>query len=386
MPIFDTILKELSSHIKKRFIILDFCSIPRGVFFIENETEYEHDCIYIGAWKEICSVIKNKLAPEHTTFFVAGEKSSPLHDMAIAPIYNVVVTDLPPATLSNRLTSIIIKMQRVSKSDINPAFNNLLYEIILKDQTDVNDVREILRMLDHKILQYFNFVIIKFEDQNFFLHDRHHAFAKLSSIFTDCNISVFDHKVIILYTRKERYVKLPKNTEECLEAFLGEYNAIASIGTPFRDYHMLKTEYRICDNLLEIVSHLDDKNKSRIFHEDDFGPYFIIDLCAKKYEELFSSNDIIYLVHPGLIALSRYDSQHNTNLRDLLYCYLCNDRNLSKTAKEMFMHRNTVLNKLNKINAIIDDDLDHYAVRFRLTFSFMIIKYYEQVKNLTLHL
>lgn len=52
----------------------------------------------------------------------------------------------------------------------------------------------------------------------------------------------------------------------------------------------------------------------------------------------------------------------------------------------MFMHRNTVLNKLNKINEIIDDDLDNYAVRFRLTFSFMIIKYYEQVKGLTLNL
>ena len=52
----------------------------------------------------------------------------------------------------------------------------------------------------------------------------------------------------------------------------------------------------------------------------------------------------------------------------------------------MFMHRNTVLNKLSKIREIIDDDLDNYAVRFRLTFSFMIIKYYEQFKNLKLHL
>ena len=386
MPIFDFILKELSSHIKKRFIIFDFCSAPQGVFFAEKGMEYTPDNIYIGSWNDIRPIVEEETAPKHTTFFISAESSLQFSEIRITSAYNVIFTDLSVSALNNRLTAAIIKLHNMHSNDINPAFNRFLYEIIFKQKNNIEDIKEISRTLDNKILQYFNFVIIKSEDSKLFLRDTSSLFSELSAVFPDCNVSVFENKIIVLYTRSSRYVKLPRSIEKALEEFLNKYNAIASVGTPFRDYHMLKTEYYICSNLLKIVSHLDDKNKSRIFNEDDFGPYFIIDLCARKYEELFSSNDIIYLVHPGLIALSRYDLKHNTNLRDLLYCYLSNDRNLSRTAKEMFMHRNTVLNKLSKIREIIDDDLDNYAVRFRLTFSFMIIKYYEQFKNLKLHL
>lgn len=386
MPVFDIIFKTLSSHIKKSFVVLDLCDIPQGVFLIENEINYAHNCIYVGTWKEVQSVLNNSSAPKHTTFFVSNADSLLLNEIKINNAYNVIFTDLSLIKLNNLLTSITMNMHHLSDSYINPAFNHFIYEITLNNQNNVDDLMEISRKLEHKILQYFNFIIIKFESLNFFLENNHRIFSELSDIFTNCNIAICENKIVILYTQNKRYVKLPENIKFELDNFLIKYNAIASAGTPFRDFNMLKTEYRICANLLKIVSHLDDKNKSRIFSEDDFGPYFIIDLCARKYEELFSNNDIIYLVHPGLIALSRYDSKHNTNLRELLYHYLSNDRNLSKTAKEMFMHRNTVLNKLNKINEIIDDDLDNYAVRFRLTFSFMIIKYYEQVKGLTLNL
>ncbi len=364
MPIFDFILKELSSHIKKRFIIFDFCSAPQGVFFAEKGMEYTPDNIYIGSWNDIRPIVEEETAPKHTTFFISAESSLQFSEIRIKSAYNVIFTDLAISALNNRLTDAIIKLQNMHPNDINPAFNRFLYEIIFKQKNNIEDIKEISRTLDNKILQYFNFVIIKSEDSKLFLRDTSSLFSELSAVFPDCNVSVFENKIIVLYTRSSRYVKLPRSIEKALEEFLNKYNAIASVGTPFRDY----------------------KNKSRIFNEDDFGPYFIIDLCARKYEELFSSNDIIYLVHPGLIALSRYDLKHTTNLRDLLYCYLSNDRNLSRTAKEMFMHRNTVLNKLSKIREIIDDDLDNYAVRFRLTFSFMIIKYYEQFKNLKLHL
>ena len=39
------------------------------------------------------------------------------------------------------------------------------------------------------------------------------------------------------------------------------------------------------------------------------------------------------------------------------------------------MHRNTVLNKINKIEEIIGDSLDNSALRDRLTFSHYVLDY-----------
>lgn len=96
----------------------------------------------------------------------------------------------------------------------------------------------------------------------------------------------------------------------------------------------------------------------RIFAYEDYSMYYIIDLCAQQYMETHKNNDLIYLIHPSIIKIGRYDAQHNTNLREVLYFYLLCGCNLLCTAKVMYMHCNTILNKLNKINEIIQIPLE----------------------------
>ena len=80
-----------------------------------------------------------------------------------------------------------------------------------------------------------------------------------------------------------------------------------------------------------------------------------------------------------MIHLTRYDRQHNNNLRDVLYYYLLNDRNLVKTAAATYMHRNTVINKMSKIMDLIHLDLEDGNLRQRLMLSCQFIRYYEKV-------
>lgn len=107
--------------------------------------------------------------------------------------------------------------------------------------------------------------------------------------------------------------------------------------------------------------------------------YCVIDLCVQRYLEIEGNDDVLYLVHPAVILLTRYDSQHNSNLRDVLYYYLLNDRNLVKTAAATYMHRNTVINKVNKILDLLQLDLEDGNLRQRLMFSCQFIRYYENV-------
>ena len=60
------------------------------------------------------------------------------------------------------------------------------------------------------------------------------------------------------------------------------------------------------------------------------------------------------------------------------------ERNLKKTADDLHMHRNTVLNKLKKINELVDLDFEDQRLRQRLIFSSQFMRYYEKVLELPL--
>ena len=71
-----------------------------------------------------------------------------------------------------------------------------------------------------------------------------------------------------------------------------------------------------------------------------------------------------------------YDKKHRTNLvadpPDLSSCTSATPR---EAAKALFIHRNTMLNKIHKIEEIIDSSLDDPKLRERLLFSCRVIEY-----------
>ena len=85
------------------------------------------------------------------------------------------------------------------------------------------------------------------------------------------------------------------------------------------------------------------------------------------------------MIHSSIIQLTRYDAKHNSNLRDVLYHYLICDRNLVKTAAATYMHRNTVLNKITKVESMLGIDLNDARLRQKLILSCQIILYIENV-------
>ncbi len=63
----------------------------------------------------------------------------------------------------------------------------------------------------------------------------------------------------------------------------------------------------------------------------------------------------------------------------MLFHYLLNNRNLTATANAMYMHRNTINNKVNQIKKLIQLNLDEPRLSQRLLLSCQIMRYYEIV-------
>ncbi len=105
--------------------------------------------------------------------------------------------------------------------------------------------------------------------------------------------------------------------------------------------------------------------------------YQIVGLCVDNLKALHGG-DPVYLCHPGVITLVAYDSKNGTNLFQVLFTFLKNDRNLTQTARALFFHRNTLQHKIEKIESIIGEDLDSSAIRQRLMFSCTVVEYIQK--------
>lgn len=83
------------------------------------------------------------------------------------------------------------------------------------------------------------------------------------------------------------------------------------------------------------------------------------------------------LIHPALAAIKAHDRAHHTDYCRTLHCFLKNERRHQQTAEELFIHRNTLFLRLEKIQELWPLDLNDAEERFYLLFSFYQIQYAE---------
>lgn len=208
-----------------------------------------------------------------------------------------------------------------------------------------------------------------------------YVLSRLRDIFPDSNMTEFQKDIVILYSYPERTFRftMTEDQERQLNALLKRYDGFMSVGNGTHHMESLGCMYLLGKRTVDLAYLLRESRETRIFFNEDYLIYSIIDLCVQRYLESELNNDILYLTHPAVPALTRYDREHHTDLRDVLFYYLLNDCNLTATAASLYMHRNTVNNKVNQIKKIIQLELDEPKLRQRLLLSCQIMRYYETV-------
>ena len=106
-----------------------------------------------------------------------------------------------------------------------------------------------------------------------------------------------------------------------------------------------------------------------LFRYDTYSVYHCLELCAPQI-------NLLELCHSAVLTLELYDRKNGTELLGTLHAYLAKHRNLSDAAASLFIHRNTLSKRLDKINDLVRVDLDDAEVVFHLMFSYRIIEYY----------
>jgi DNA-binding PucR family transcriptional regulator len=113
---------------------------------------------------------------------------------------------------------------------------------------------------------------------------------------------------------------------------------------------------------------------TRVFVDDDFGLRVIISKLLEQYS-------ISELCHSGVLRLYENDREHGTDYTDTLLVFLENDRNVLQTSRSLFIHRNTLLRRLERISSFIDVNDCPASTRHYILFSLIVLKYCEQPEN-----
>ncbi|HAM16218.1 MAG TPA: hypothetical protein DCP91_10280 [Eggerthellaceae bacterium] len=97
----------------------------------------------------------------------------------------------------------------------------------------------------------------------------------------------------------------------------------------------------------------------------DYALDFLVD-------QLGGLMDTSGLLHPGIAMLERYDRHNRSDLLHTLKVYLDNDCNAQKCGRLLFLHRNSLVYRVRRIQEIANIDLSDPCERSYLRLSFLL--------------
>ena len=357
---------------------LNSATCPERIELLDEQTALRRDVLYLGGAS--AAELLRQAQAEPGTLILLAESAA-----AEAPAGAALVRlscSLPH--LFNTLSA-CLREETEEDSEALARFRQCWDDILERRLTGADEIRHALSRMRYPVNPFVAVAVVSCPQEGARFSCAQ-LMAQLRELLPDTNMTSYHGEIVLLYSYPERRFQLRLPREEAISALLERYDAYLSLSNGTRNLATLPILYGLTRQTSVIGRQVTPNGKQRIFTVDEFNMYCIIDLCAQRFMELHRSDDIIYLIHPAVIHLTRYDHEHNTNLRTVLYYYLLNDRNLIKTAADAYMHRNTVINKVNKILELVDIDLEDGRLCQRLMVSIQVILYYEKVMHLELKL
>ena len=182
--------------------------------------------------------------------------------------------------------------------------------------------------------------------------------SKLASIIPGCHILGRRHSAVIIGSKD-----ILSKAGIILAAFPQECGVKAGVSLPFSDLSELQSRYDDAHDAFELGNMLDPDLS--IYTFEDYGIYAMFRTVA-------ASEDLTRYLHPALPKLAAYDSANGSNLEQTLHTYLKCSCNTTETAEALYLHRNSVIYRLHRIEELCDIDLSDTDVRFMLRLSYAI--------------
>ncbi|AET69692.1 hypothetical protein Desor_4259 [Desulfosporosinus orientis DSM 765] len=151
-----------------------------------------------------------------------------------------------------------------------------------------------------------------------------------------------------------------------LKEFIVSNNLQAGISRPFLKLANVRGHYLESMEALKLGKLI---NKEQNFYK--YEDYLIIDLLNKNS----NADNCKRYIHHSLLRLIEYDKENGTDYVHSFYIYLCNFKNTKESAAILNIHRNTLFHRMEKIEQLLNVDLNDGNVMFQLYLSYKILEF-----------
>ncbi|MCD8154977.1 MAG: helix-turn-helix domain-containing protein [Clostridiales bacterium] len=263
--------------------------------------------------------------------------------------------------------------------NVPPKFSLLWRDIMEGKYSSSEEIKKRFTHSGYAISTFFRLMLIQLNQpveqiEYIFLQ----IYPVLKQLFPNSQLTIYMGVIVVLNWEEHRNYspELSKEDEWRLEELMREYDGWICIGWGSRNMLWLPPLYRYLHKILNMRNQiLETSDKVRIIPYSHYCPFLLVDMCAQNLRNTADIRDIMLLCHPAVINLFRYDQAHNTNLEEVLFYYIINHHSLEQTAQSLYMHRNTVANKIRKIRDMIPTDLNAPDIQTHLLISHYILKY-----------
>ncbi len=180
-------------------------------------------------------------------------------------------------------------------------------------------------------------------------------------LLPECKSVYFNDHIVLLFNSRSKAQW--EETKEKLTEILKKYNISSGLSLIFHDILDTKRHFLQAEKGFRLGQLLN--RKELLFNYEDLYIYDLLS-CLKK--DINADN----FTHPNIVNLIRYDKSNGTDYYNTLLEYLLCAGNITKTAGKLFLHRNTVVHRVNRIQEILDMNLEDGDNRFKLLLTYKI--------------
>ncbi len=168
----------------------------------------------------------------------------------------------------------------------------------------------------------------------------------------------FLNKFVVLFEatpdkKTEHGIEKTLRKIDAKEEFVGKIDSTCILGGVYLHPEDYGRSYQEAKSLIPKIDVLPNPKQKKVLSASAMGIY--------KY--LFNSGnhaEIMNYCDSKLEKIEEYDHANGTYLEETLLSYYMNGFNLTKTAKALYIHRNSLQYRLDKIQELLDMDLDDY--------------------------
>lgn len=254
----------------------------------------------------------------------------------------------------------------------NERYGNLMYEnfilgLIQNKETPVEQIAEQLQYIEGIHMEG-QFALVRFEFRQIENVPLPFVARELSNLFTNVKPFIYENTLYMLKIgkNKEEITAISQSERSVLDQTLQYYDYLCGYSKIFHEITEISTAYTQCGKALQFGNKM--KRGERFFYYEEFYYYHILENAAKEISLVSLQND-------EYKELKRYEAEHKQDYMNILMTYLKNENNATSTGKSLYMHRNTILYTIKKIEEILQISFDNFYTKQDFIISYWIDQY-----------